>query len=708
LAQSGPGLWIQVAPGPELGLRDDAELGSNWTGYRHADPVVRSLSAIARVRLEPGQWYLFATLFHGTPEGPGEAWRLDLIDGLPALALNTPAGPGAIGLGAVRLDTPDGRFETDADVVVGSGRGLSLLGATRASLDQRPLYESGGKPASVDLADIDVSGPVAGLPLAARAQAGAATAPLPELPMLWTAVPQPQNAVLSGNRGLAGSVAGFATVLSEPEPTGRNVFAPEGANSAAGLTDGTWNTTADSVMYEPGQPVTVRIAFRDSAVVRRVAWHQWWAKTSSRNTAYLLARATLQASNDGFTNDVRTVGQVAEPGSHPDWGSPVAFEIATDETAARELRLRLEPQPGSAVYLGEVIVNGRAPPGLESAGAYTFTQVAVARLRPAAPSLVLTTQQGDLLELTPEGALAWSRAFPSRLNDVAAVDVDGDGTDELAIAGQDGRLSLLRADGTALWERQLQHYRVAPYVNLVRVGDVDGDGRPEIIAGGNNWRFHAFSAAGDELWNYEAVHPSRSGAVSDLDGDGKAEVLCGTHYYSMSVLKPDGTRKWAASFGPICFDVATGAFDGDNTRGVVCGSGDGSLYLFDAAGQRRLALATGDEVRTVTTADLDGDGRDEALAGGYSHLVYCVDGKGTLRWRVDLGEPVAFVRPVPTPAGTLVAAMTTEGTVATMDGHGRLAARRRLDGGVTTVTVLDGTLAVGTTRGQVVRLHPRP
>ena len=54
LTQKGPSLWIQMAPGPVLELHDDAELGANWSGYAHADPVVRSLQAVATVKLAKG------------------------------------------------------------------------------------------------------------------------------------------------------------------------------------------------------------------------------------------------------------------------------------------------------------------------------------------------------------------------------------------------------------------------------------------------------------------------------------------------------------------------------------------------------------------------------------------------------------------------------------------------------------------------------
>ena len=75
LTQKGPGLWVQVARGPRLDLRDDADLGSNWSGYPHAESIVRSLSATESVHLAKGGSALFATVFHGSADGPGEPGR---------------------------------------------------------------------------------------------------------------------------------------------------------------------------------------------------------------------------------------------------------------------------------------------------------------------------------------------------------------------------------------------------------------------------------------------------------------------------------------------------------------------------------------------------------------------------------------------------------------------------------------------------------
>ncbi len=59
LTQKGPSFWIQPAPATRLELKNDAELGANWSDYPHADPFVRSLNATVYRKLAQGESQLF-------------------------------------------------------------------------------------------------------------------------------------------------------------------------------------------------------------------------------------------------------------------------------------------------------------------------------------------------------------------------------------------------------------------------------------------------------------------------------------------------------------------------------------------------------------------------------------------------------------------------------------------------------------------------
>src|SRR5690606_641342 len=157
---------------------------------------------------------------------------------------------------------------------------------------------------------------------------------------------------------------------------------------------------------------------------------------------------------------------------------------------ARYVRLTFVPKAGSALYLGEIFVEGK-PAGNAGTSAYHFTRIVPARLSDGPPTLLATTSQGVLPALDKAGKTVRSKNFGTQLNDVAAADLNADGRDEILLARQDHFVTVLDSAGKEMWSRQLQLYRRPPFVNLVRAGDIDGDGKLEVIAGGENWRFYA-------------------------------------------------------------------------------------------------------------------------------------------------------------------------------------------------------------------------
>ncbi|MBT3286283.1 MAG: PQQ-binding-like beta-propeller repeat protein [Victivallales bacterium] len=702
LTQKGPGMRIQLAPGPELSLLNDTELGANWRGYPHADPVVRSMTGIATVRLGEGESYLFATVLHGAPDGPPPAWDLRFPAGTDGLLLSSPEGSLAIGLGPARIPVEGGLFVTDAQVLVADG-GLSLLGATQATHEGDILHQS-AEPACVELDNADTNNAMDELTARAPTPNLKSGGDAPNLTPLWQVAPQPKEILLTGNSGTVGALATKPKLAVDPEPAKENVFSAKGANRIAALLDGTWAATDSSVMFEPDQKVTLTVRFEGAVEVNRVAWKQWWAATSSKKTAYKLQNAEVFLSSDDFQQDRRAFGSLRDPGPHPDWGDPLDYAL-TGKGSGTSIRLELTPQPGTAIYLAELHVFGEGK-GKLSAASYDVSRLGLAQLGPDQQAILVGTRQGDVLCLDPEtGAVLRSKRFAGAVNDLTAADLDLDGSDEIIVGRRDYWLTVLGSDLAERWSRELKYYRKPPAVNVVRTGDLDGDGKPEVICGGDNWRFYAFSGTGDELWNYESVHPSRSGAVADLDGDGKAEVICGTHYYWASVLNGEGLQQWRARFGPICRDVAVGSFDGNKTRGVVFGAGDGCLHYYDHKGTLRLKYNTGDEVVTVAAADLDGDGIDEFAGGSLNHNVYAFNAKGERLWRADLGAPLVRLLPLVSDTGPRLVAATHSGGVVVLDPAGRIVGRSDLGVAVVDLLVLGADIVAAGADGRLHRLQ---
>ncbi|MCP4643713.1 MAG: PQQ-binding-like beta-propeller repeat protein [bacterium] len=127
LRQKGPSMWLQVAPGPDLRLNNDPDLGGNWKNYPHADPVVRSLSAIATVQLDAGQSYLFATALHGKKDGDAVPWTIQ----------HTETGDG------VRIEAAD-----DTICIMLEDAGVTVLEGSAARVSVRPPVSNAAAGAS--------------------------------------------------------------------------------------------------------------------------------------------------------------------------------------------------------------------------------------------------------------------------------------------------------------------------------------------------------------------------------------------------------------------------------------------------------------------------------------------------------------------------------------------------------------------------------
>jgi hypothetical protein len=688
LRQKGPSLWFQMARGPQLHLTNDEDLGKNWSSYPHAPAVVRSMSATARTQLKKGEHYLFATVFHGSKNSDVPAWKINFTQGYNGVALQN-------GKDEIRVQMEDGRIQ------VGSTPAENTPAESTPGLTT--FNESGSNaPSKSDFAaNKKLQTALAPPPQNLREQTSA-----PQFKMLWSLTPAPDELLLTGNAGQPGALKKQATLTVDPVPQKKgNVLNSDGDNNVRALLDGQIDTGGQAVMFPVDRAVTVTLDLHHAAQISQVGWQQWWAKTSSRQTAYLLKNARVELSNDNFQNDIRALGEIAG-GQHPDWGTPISYEMDGKNQVARYVRLTLTPQPGSAIYLAEIQVRGKMKNAEVAGAASHFSALATAQLQKGAPrTLLATTREGGLLWVSPEGKMLKRLDFASALNDVAAGDVNGDGVDEIAIARQDGNTTLLDAGGNELWSRKLQYYRRPPYVNLVRMGDLNGDGKDEVISGAENWRFYAYDGTGKQLWQYETVHPSRSGAIADLDGDGKKEVVAGTHYYTSTVLSDEGKRVWSYRLGPIAYDIAVGNFDGDKTRGVVFGAGDGFIHYADSKGQPRLKFNTGDEVRHVATADLDGDGRDEIFAASDNSYLYCIGADAKVRWAHHLDSPATALTAASAGSTPSVTVGTRDGQLLAFNAKGELIRQTALGSSVTQLLAQGNALFVATDGGQLLRVE---
>lgn len=229
-------------------------------------------------------------------------------------------------------------------------------------------------------------------------------------------------------------------------------------------------------------------------------------------------------------------------------------------------------------------------------------------------------------------------------------DVDFDGSPEVLVGADDGKLYALESNGGPVsgWPITLG--------GMIRSGpslhDVTGDPAYEIVVGTTAPNaLHVLDRTGAERIGWPKTMPAAleaSPALSDLDGNGKAEIVIGCDDSTVYAFKGDGDALggWPIRVdGMVVSQPAIADLDGNGVRDVICGSADGKVHAWSASGVPipGWPVTTSGGVRSSPVlADLDGDGRLEVVVGTDNGLVYAWndDGSPLSGWPANVGGAV--------------------------------------------------------------------
>jgi outer membrane protein assembly factor BamB len=235
-------------------------------------------------------------------------------------------------------------------------------------------------------------------------------------------------------------------------------------------------------------------------------------------------------------------------------------------------------------------------------------------------------------------SLLWSRPISSGLGSysvaVGELDPTRTGLEIAVVVEVTGRLYVLSGtDGSIIWSASLGY---VDRFNPTTIADIDGDGVGEIFVSSSHTTY-AFRGNGTLLWSYPAGYKNSNVAVGDLGNDGTLEVVfvgwddLSGEFQVFAVRATNGTLVWSYNL-PDMGDVALADLDNDGQLevvvfyyggGVVALRHNGTLYW-----QRTFSGCTApDNINAPTIADLDGDGLREIVVGCYHHLtVYALRG----------------------------------------------------------------------------------
>jgi hypothetical protein len=216
---------------------------------------------------------------------------------------------------------------------------------------------------------------------------------------------------------------------------------------------------------------------------------------------------------------------------------------------------------------------------------------------------------------TPVPPAGYSRTF----NDIEVADLNGDGSDEVTIAGA----YLCVYD--AATGRTVQGCRdFYPSLAEVVMADVDADGSVELIAAQPSVATLVLDGA---TLAEEARGPQANALdLADIDGDATPELLIAgnSSYYNWSRLSAwDGvtrTELWTLWPDRRVADIVAADVVGDSRPELTWGEDQwGNLHVLDAATglELRTVVNPGYNLTRLSAGDLDGDGRAD-LAWGLS------------------------------------------------------------------------------------------
>ena len=228
-------------------------------------------------------------------------------------------------------------------------------------------------------------------------------------------------------------------------------------------------------------------------------------------------------------------------------------------------------------------------------------------------------------------------------------DLDGDGLNDIAVAGTQGSLQLFFNDGGGSFERVSLsgQWPATSITGDVDIGDLNGDGQNDLAVAFStptgaisvllNQGNRSFSAP----VNYDTCNNSNGVAIGDLDQDGDNDIADINGCSRSDVLLNNGhasfTFAGAYGSGSYARSIALADFNRDGFKDIAyVNGGDGLVTVLFNNGNGSFGepvwLYAGDSPDDLTVGDFDGDGNtDVAIANSYYSLVIVLlnDNQGT-------------------------------------------------------------------------------
>ena len=342
-----------------------------------------------------------------------------------------------------------------------------------------------------------------------------------------------------------------------------------------------------------------------------------------------------------------------------------------------------------------------------------------------------------------QGEVTADATMPGRVYALCALDLDGDGSDEVVAGGDTGGVHAFDVKGRPLWSwtpppwkrpshaRQGSHsYRTV--ITGVTPADVDGDGAPEILAMGICW--YVLDRDGNMIFIHETSHSgvswdgltpeftllvtagdvagdSAQEIVGDLYGAGDAGGSRLVHVWNTTSSEP----VWLHSRPPNRFAgsalkaVIAADTDGDGKDEFVIASDAYNLHLgyYDYGPENRGVwyANVGSGANALIAADLNADGGSEIIVGTEMGQVQALDAGQNRLFVADVEQSVMALAARPQGNRHEIWAGTVNGSLFVINAAGERVRRGHLPGCLDHLAVTQSGSVLATTSGGSVALY---
>ncbi len=527
LTQKGPSVRIDVAPGSELTLHADTELGANWKGYPHADPVVQSLQAVATVKLKQGESYLFTSVLHGKADGIAEPWAIGFLEDSPGIKLTAGQETFGIALGPYDGDTTEGYFKTNAECIVISDTALTFLGITRAAVAGMDLYKAD------DVSHVDLPIPEAAdwldyAPLRKPVANLGVDTDAPPHQIRWSVTPgsTPLRFTRLANASL-GAAGNRDTILATTADGTLLALKLDGSTRWTVETGSQLNDVAATDLNGDG---------RDEIVLARQDYHVQVLAPSGKE---LWKRALSYYRKPPYVNLVRT-GDIDGDGTPEVIAGGENWRFYAFRADGTELWNYESVHPSRSGAVADLDGDGK-------------------------DEVICGTHYYWATALNSDGTARWKYRLGPICYDIVTGRFDESPARGVVLGSGDGKVHYVDSNGKLQME-----YDTGDEVKRVAVGDLNADGVDEILAGSLNYNVYCFGVDTQRRWRVDLGAPVS--ALETVPAESGDLVVAGTTNGRLVTIDAAGRIRAVTELNSEILNI------------VVC---PGSIVVSTADGQLR-------------------------------------------------------------------------------------------------------------------------